>query len=330
MAPAETVCVTGASGFIASWIVKMLLEKGYNVKGTVRNLESENAKFLRELPGASERLELFAVDVMKPGLLDSIFEGCDGIFHTANPTPSLVGGKVADPEAIFVETALKGTLNVLESCVKARPKRIVLTSSIVSCLLTPKNVPGAVIDETFVTDPDFVRKVIPSGDFASYAIGKTLAEKVAWDFVKKHNLSMVVMNPAYVIGPTVLPTVNTTNEVPLEFLNGNTKTIKNESGCWVGVKDVAMAHILGYEKPEAEGRYILCEKVMHLGDFASLLQKLFPQYNVVAREDPNAQPRATPFLINNEKVKELGVNLQPLEDVLRELVESLKELKYLN
>ena len=60
--------------------------------------ESENAKFLRELPGASERLELFAVDVMKPGLLDSIFEGCDGIFHTANPTPSLTGGKVADPE----------------------------------------------------------------------------------------------------------------------------------------------------------------------------------------------------------------------------------------
>ena len=66
-------------------------------------------------------------------------------------------------QAIFVETALKGTLNVLESCVKARPKRIVLTSSIVSCLLTPKNVPGAVIDETFVTDPDFVRKVIPVG-----------------------------------------------------------------------------------------------------------------------------------------------------------------------
>jgi uncharacterized protein YbjT (DUF2867 family) len=37
MAPGETVCVTGAGGFIAAWIVKLLLEKGYNVKGTVRN-----------------------------------------------------------------------------------------------------------------------------------------------------------------------------------------------------------------------------------------------------------------------------------------------------
>ena len=54
-------------------------------------------------------------------------------------------------------------------------------------------------------------------------------------------------------------------------------------GCWVGVKNVAQAHILGYEKPEAEGRYILSTKVMHWGDFGALLQKLFPQYNVVAR-----------------------------------------------
>jgi cinnamoyl-CoA reductase len=61
------------------------------------------------------------------------------------------------------------------------------------------------------------------------------------------------------------------------------KTIPNQAGCWVGVKDVAKAHILAYENPEAEGRYILNSKVMHYGDFAALLHKLFPQYKVVAR-----------------------------------------------
>lgn len=61
------------------------------------------------------------------------------------------------------------------------------------------------------------------------------------------------------------------------------KDIPNQSGCWVGVKDVVKAHILGYEKPEAEGRYIINAGVMHYGDLAALLQKLFPQYNIMAR-----------------------------------------------
>lgn len=64
---------------------------------------------------------------------------------------------------------------------------------------------------------------------------------------------------------------------------GAVKDIPNEVACWVGVKDVVKAHILGYEKPEAEGRYNLNTKVMHRGDFAALLQKLFPQYNIVTR-----------------------------------------------
>ncbi len=60
-------------------------------------------------------------------------------------------------QAELLEPAVKGTLNVLESCAKARPKRIVLTSSIVSILVSPKNVPGAVIDESFWSEPDIIR-----------------------------------------------------------------------------------------------------------------------------------------------------------------------------
>lgn len=327
MARGETVAVTGASGFIASWLVKTLLEKGYNVKATVRN--PAKAKFLLELPGAKERLQLLAADLLVPGSFDSIFQGCDGVFHTASPTPSLKpGDTLANPEAELVEPALKGTLNVLESCAKTRPKRIVLTSSVVSVLVSPKNVPGAVIDESFWSEPDIIRATM-SPEFGAYTVGKTLAEKAAWDFVNKHNLNMVVMNPVYVIGPSLLDTMNTTNEFPYIIINGTMKDIPNTAGCWVGVKDVAKAHILGYEKPEAEGRHILNTKVMHYGDFAALLKKLFPQYNIETREVEDQKPRATPFVLSTEKAKALGVEFQPLEEVLQEMVASFKENKFL-
>jgi len=167
-------------------------------------------------------------------------------------------------QAELVEPALKGTLNVLESCAKTRPKRIVLTSSVVSVLVSPRNVPGAVIDESYWSEPDIVRKVMvrillcisiiscsslsccqsftcftwnhnnyhvllinmtifflcQAPEFGAYTTGKTLAEKAAWEFVKKHNLNMVVMNPVFVIGPSLLDSMNTTNEVPLLIING--------------------------------------------------------------------------------------------------------------
>jgi nucleoside-diphosphate-sugar epimerase len=327
MAPGETVAVTGASGFIASWLVKTLLEKGYNVKGTVRN--PEKAKFLLELPGAKERLQLCAADILTAGSFDSIFQGCDGVFHTASPTPSMKpGDTLANPEAELVEPALQGTLNMLESCAKARPKRIVLTSSIVSILVSPKNVPGAVIDESFWSEPDIIRAKL-GPEPGAYTLGKKLAEKEAWDFVNKHDLNMVVMNPVYVVGPSLLNSMNTTNEFPYIIINGTMKDIPNAVGAWVGVKDVVKAHILGYEKPEAEGRHILSAKVMHYGDFAALLKKLFPQYNIETREDENQKPRASPYVLSTKKAKDLGVDFQPLEEVLQEMVASFKEHKFL-
>lgn len=83
MASGKTVCVTGASGFIASWLVKLLLERGYTVRGTVRN--PEKSKHLLKLSGASERLKLVEANLLKPGAFDSAVQGYDGDFDTALP-----------------------------------------------------------------------------------------------------------------------------------------------------------------------------------------------------------------------------------------------------
>ncbi|CAM6045506.1 unnamed protein product, partial [Sphagnum compactum] len=115
----KTVCVTGAGGFIGSWIVKTLLDHGYTVRGTVRNLE--NSKHLLELPGASYRLKLFVAELMEPGSFDNVVEGCDGVFHTASP---VLFKDITDPQAEVIDPAVNGTLNVLASCAKAQTKKI--------------------------------------------------------------------------------------------------------------------------------------------------------------------------------------------------------------
>lgn len=65
--------------------------------------------------------------------------------------------------------------------------------------------------------------------------------------------------------------------------SGTSKTFPNAAFGWVSVKDVAMAHILAFEKPESEGRYICNERVLHMGDIVSLLKKFYPQYPIVAK-----------------------------------------------
>jgi len=319
MASGKTVCVTGASGFIASWLVKLLLGRGYTVKGTVRN--PEKSKHLLELPGASERLQLVEADLLKPGAFDSAVQGCDCVFHTASP---FFHKNITDPEAQLLDPAVKGTLNVLQSCTKEKTKRVVLTSSVASVSYTPKRIGASVVDESFFSDPDVCRK-----EKRWYVLSKALAEVAAWDYAKEHKLDMVTIHPSMVLGPLLQSSMNTSNETILEILNGTTKTFDNAVLGWVGVKDVAMAHILAFEKPQAEGRYICSGRVLHMGDVVSLLKKLYPQYPIVAK-DGDESPRVAAYNLSSEKLKKLGLTFQPLEDVFRETVASLQELKYLD
>nr|CAB3453804.1 unnamed protein product [Digitaria exilis] len=82
------VCVTGAGGFIASWLVKLLLSRGYAVHGTVRDPCNPKNAHLRLLEGAPERLLLFKADVLDRDALAAAIAGCQGVFHVASPVPA--------------------------------------------------------------------------------------------------------------------------------------------------------------------------------------------------------------------------------------------------
>lgn len=84
---ALTVTVTGATGFIATELVKQLLEKGYDVRGTVRSLKNEeNVAHLKALDAALPgNLTLHEADLLQEGSFDNVVKGSDYVFHTASP-----------------------------------------------------------------------------------------------------------------------------------------------------------------------------------------------------------------------------------------------------
>ena len=96
------VCVTGGSGFLGSWIVKLLLERGYVVHATTRRMEK--AGFLKDMEG-SNHLTLFdGCDFTIPHSFDDAIQGCDAVIHCASPF-FLAGATRQD----LVEPAVAGT-----------------------------------------------------------------------------------------------------------------------------------------------------------------------------------------------------------------------------
>jgi nucleoside-diphosphate-sugar epimerase len=123
---AYTAVVTGASGFVASHIVKQLLEKGYDVRGTVRSL-ANGAPLLRLADALPGTLQLFEADLLKEGSFDAAIEGARFVFHTASPF--FIDSQ--DKQADLVDPAVGGTENVLGSVLRHKNtvQRIVVTSS---------------------------------------------------------------------------------------------------------------------------------------------------------------------------------------------------------
>ncbi|XP_028758799.1 tetraketide alpha-pyrone reductase 1-like [Neltuma alba] len=320
----KLVCVTGASGFLASWLVKLLLLRGYTVKATVRDpSDSRKVSHLVELEGAKERLHLMKANLMEEGSFDSAVEGCEGVFHTASP----VSVDVKDPQTEIIEPAVKGTLNVLKSCAKSPSvKRVILTSSMATMLFNGKpQTPEVVVDETWFSKPEFCSE---PQNWSGYILSKILAEEAAWNFVKENNIDMVTMNPGTVIGPLLQPTFNTTSAT-ITILFDGAKTFPNFTLTWIHVKDTANAHIQAFEIPSASGRYCLVESVKHYSEIVKIAHDI---YSALQLPDKCAddKPFMPIFQVSKEKAKTLGIEFIPFEVGLRETVESLKEKKFVD
>uniref|UniRef100_A0A5B7C0T8 Dihydroflavonol 4-reductase n=1 Tax=Davidia involucrata TaxID=16924 RepID=A0A5B7C0T8_DAVIN len=319
----KVVCVTGASGYIASWLVKKLLERGYTVKATVRNLnDPEKTAHLLALDGAKERLQLFKANLIEEGSFDPVFDGCEGVFHTASP----VFLSVTDPQAELVDPAVKGTLNVLRSCAKVPSiKRVIVTSSMAAVMFNGKPLnPDVVIDETWFSDSAFCEE-----SKSWYMLSKTLAEEAAWKFAKENGIDLVTLNPGFVIGPFLQPTLNLTVEAILNLIKNGSPTFSDGIYRFVDVRDVASAHIQAFEIPSASGRYCLVGRVTHSSEALRILHTSYPAFNLPEKRE-DEKPVVPLYQVSKERAKSLGIDFISLEVSLKDTVESLKEKKFLS
>ena len=118
-----------------------------------------------------------------------------------------------------------------------------------------------------------------------YYFSKTCAEREAWKFVsgvgahsQKVHFDLVVMNPWLILGPSIDNTLNESNKVISDLLIGTYPVIMSLDFAIVDVRDVARAHILAAENPDASGRYVLVDHVLSMKMLCQFLIQNFPDY----------------------------------------------------
>ena len=342
----KPICVTGASGFIASYVIRELLDNGYTVRGTVRGLtEGNNYEYLTSLPGAAGRLELVQAELLTEGSYDEAIAGCEYVIHTASP---YVLDVKDHPQHDLVDPALKGTLNVLQACGKSGSvKKVVLTSSVAAVFDEP--ISGHVYTEKDWNETSSLTR-------NPYFYSKTLAERSAWDYIEKENpaFELVVVNPSVVIGPSLVPSLNTSNQILRDVLAGTYPMIMSISWGFVDVRDVAHAHILAMENEKAKGRYLCTGETLSMSEVVSILREAgYSNYklpkmkmtgkvgNAMVKILVSTQPKGARTFIrthigrgveyDNSKFRlELGISFRPVKDSILEAVKDLLRWKHIS
>jgi len=340
--PHKPVCVTGASGYLAVFVVRDLLDKGWTVHGTVRDPNNE-AKVapLKTLEGAAERLHLFAAD-LKTGGFEAALEGCAGCVHTACPMEIPLDGKVhfksmEEVEEQQLKPAIEGTASVIKACAAMGVKRIVLTSSVAAMAGVPP--PGhPLLDESCWSDEDFLKEHILKECACAYRLAKTLQEREATRLAKEHGLELRVINPSVIIGPMLTKHLNFSHEVILNILIGkgcpllppSSTEHKVQNGCLpiIDVREVSQAHVLALEDDKASGRYFLNSFIPHFEDIVLIALEKFPMLKSrlpqgIDGDGASDFVKKSPFKFSNSKCRELGVAEVALDSSLMDTIEAL-------
>ncbi|RCV08861.1 hypothetical protein SETIT_1G361000v2 [Setaria italica] len=311
----QLVCVTGAGGFIGSWVVKELLLRGYRVRGTARDPEDSKNAHLLALEGARERLTLCRADVLDYDSLRAAFTGCHGVLHVASPMSN-------DPE--LVPVAVEGTRNVINAAADGGVRRAVFTSSYGAVHMDPNRSPDTVLDETCWSDYDFCEQTNNL-----YCCAKMMAEVTATEEAARRGLPLAVVVPCITTGPMLQQALNFSSNLAARYLMGTKRSYTNAVAAYVDVRDVARAHVLAYERPEARGRYLCIAAVLHRAQLIAMLRELFPQYPVTAKCEDDGKPMAKPYKFSNQRARELGLEFTPLKKSLYEAVVCMQQKGHL-
>ncbi|MBK7993321.1 MAG: NAD-dependent epimerase/dehydratase family protein [Blastocatellia bacterium] len=263
----KKVLVTGANGHVGNILVRLLVDRGYQVRASVRDA---NKKDLTQ-PLAGLPIEIVSADIMKPETLANATKGMDGVFQVAAAYTTISD----DPQRDILDPSIIGGINVLQACKDAGVKKVVFTSSI------------AAVGSDGQKDNPLNENNWNDKACSPYMVAKTQAEKKAWDFAKKNNLNLVTICPSGVLGPGFYRHTPTTQPFELA-LRGQVPAVPRFGLGYVDVRDVATAHLLAYENDKAEGRYIATDQCFWLKDVLALAKEIDDRVKLPLIEIPVA------------------------------------------
>ena len=195
------------------------------------------------------RLEFVEADLGSDVGWDAAAQGCQYVMHVASPFPI----KQPKDRDALVGPARDGTLRVLKAASKAGTTRTVITSSTAAIMYGPPKGKGVLITEDDWTNPD-------AADVSPYVRSKTLAERAAWDFIKadRSGMSLSVVNPGFILGPTLDREFGSSIEVIQMMLRGKYPAVPHVQFPTVDVRDVADMQVLALNHPAAANQRFLC------------------------------------------------------------------------
>ena len=329
------VLVTGGSGFIGGWCIAALLDDGYSVRTTVRDLarEGEVREAVAQVANPDGRLEFAVADLTKDDGWAEAVAGCEYVLHVASPLPSQ---QPKDPDELVVP-ARDGALRVLRAALDAGVKRVVMTSSVAA-------IRGGASDGSVLSEEDWSDLDDPK--LSPYPRSKTAAERAAWDLVRERGAEdrLAVVNPGAVLGPLLSDDPSFSLQA-IERMFDGMPAVPRLGFSFVDVRDVAELHRLAMTRPEAGGeRFIATHTFLWMSEVADVLRERLGDRaaKVPKRTAPNIAIRAMSVFdsslrsivsdlgkkitYSNEKAKtRLGWAPRPVEDTIVETAESILE-----
>lgn len=270
----KKVCITGASGYLASHIIIKLLEQNFHVIGLTRNKSNflfNHLDCLKKHTSYIKNLEIIEYDneITHDTTLVNILFDCDYLIHSASPVV-LNSSYNEENKQKIINPAIKYTEDILKASLRTNIKKVIFISSTITIYDGTKNIysPNDWADESCIQD--------------AYTISKIKTEKIAWKIYEENKKwELIVMNPGRIIGPIIynkLPESYCSIIEALEikkkqkiFPNSTPSCVNNYYSSFCDVRDVSEI-IVGSLPFKKTSRNIISFKIKEFKDYCKVLK----------------------------------------------------------
>lgn len=311
------VLVTGADGFIGSHLTERLLEQGFDVKAFTFYNSFNTWGWLDTLPKEKlNQIEIFSGDIRDPNGVYEAMKGIDQVFHLA--ALIAIPFSYHSPDS-YVDTNIKGTLNVLQAARKHGTSRVLITSTS-EVYGTAKYVP---IDENH-----------PYQGQSPYSATKIGADRLAESFYRSFDIPISIVRPFNTYGPrqsarAVIPTIISQLLAGKEEINMGSLTPTRDFNF---VKDSADGFIAISKSDKAIGEEIniATQQEISIGELAEeIISQINPQAKIICEEE-RLRPEKSEvnrLLGSNAKIKSLTdwTPKYTLKDGIQETIDWMKK-----